>query len=158
SGGCRRVRRRIGPLATAGCVRRGEPRATLITNRASERRTCVDELLLSPHLTKFAAAGVYAIFARDLSGARARLAGRSPTIDTSPGILEYAMMGDGGPALIIHGAGGGFDQAIDMAGALAGRGYRLIAPSRFGYLGTPLPTRLVTAMQADAYAELFDRL
>jgi 2-hydroxy-6-oxonona-2,4-dienedioate hydrolase len=105
-----------------------------------------------------AAVGVYAIFARDLSGARARLAGRSQTIDTPLGILEYAIIGDGEPALIIHGAGGGFDQAIDMAGALAGRGYRLIAPSRFGYLGSPLPTSLVTAMQADAYAELFDRL
>src|SRR5208337_4241735 len=68
------------------------------------------------------------------------------------------MIGDGEPALIIHGAGGGFDQAIDIAGVLAGRGYRLIAPSRFGYLGSPLPTDLVTAMQADAYAELLDRL
>jgi len=104
------------------------------------------------------AAGVYALFARDLSGARSRLAGRSQTIDTSLGILEYAMIGDGKPALIIHGAGGGFDQAIDIAGVLSGRGYRLIAPSRFGYLGSPLPTDLVTAMQADAYAELLDRL
>ncbi len=68
------------------------------------------------------------------------------------------MIGDGEPALIIHGAGGGFDQAIDIAGVLAGRGYRLIAPSRFGYLGSPLPTDLVTTMQADAYAELLDRL
>ena len=109
-------------------------------------------------LTMFAAAGVYAIFARDLSGARARLAGRSQTIDTSLGILEYAMVGDGEPALIIHGAGGGFDQAIDTAEILSGRGYRLIAPSRFGYLGSPLPTDPVTVRQADAYAELLDRL
>jgi len=109
-------------------------------------------------LLMLAAAGVYAIFARDLSGARSRLAGLSQTIDTSLGIMEYAMIGDGEPALIIHGAGGGFDQAIDIAGVLAGRGYRLIAPSRFGYLGSPLPTDLVTAMQADAYAELLDRL
>jgi 2-hydroxy-6-oxonona-2,4-dienedioate hydrolase len=109
-------------------------------------------------LLMLTAAGVYAIFARDLSGARSRLAGRSQTIDTSFGRLEYAMIGEGDPTLIIHGAGGGFDQAIDTAGALAGRGYRLIAPSRFGYLGSPLPTDLVTAMQADAYAELLDRL
>ena len=109
-------------------------------------------------LTMLAAAGVYAIFARDLSGARSRFAARSQTIDTSLGILEYAMIGDGDPALVIHGAGGGFDQAIDMAGVLAGRGYRLIAPSRFGYLGSPLPTDLGTTTQADAYAELLDRL
>jgi len=41
-----------------------------------------------------AAAGVYAIFARDLSGARSRLADLSQTIDTSLGIMEYAMTGD----------------------------------------------------------------
>jgi len=68
------------------------------------------------------------------------------------------MIGNGEPALIIHGAGGGFDQAIDTAGVLAVRGYQLIAPSRFGYLGSPLPADLVTTMQADAYAELLDRL
>jgi pimeloyl-ACP methyl ester carboxylesterase len=109
-------------------------------------------------LLTLAASGVYAIFACELSGARSRLAGRSQTIDTSFGLMEYAMIGDGEPSLIIHGAGGGFDQAVDTAGALAGRGYRLIAPSRFGYLGSPLPTDLGTAMQADAYAELLDRL
>jgi pimeloyl-ACP methyl ester carboxylesterase len=98
-------------------------------------------------LTMLVATGFYVIFARDLSGARSRLAGRSQTIDTSLGIMEYAMIGDGEPALIIHGAGGGFDQAIDIAGVLAGRGYRLIAPSRFGYLGSPLATDLVTAMR-----------
>ena len=38
------------------------------------------------------------------------------------------------------------------------RGYRLIALFCFGYLGSPLPTDLVTDMQADAYAELLDRL
>jgi hypothetical protein len=35
--------------------------------------------------------------------------------------------------------------------------YGLIAPSRFGYLGSPLPTNLETAMHADAYAELLHR-
>jgi 2-hydroxy-6-oxonona-2,4-dienedioate hydrolase len=105
-----------------------------------------------------ATAGVYAIFARDLAGARDRLVGRSKTVETSFGTLEYAVMGEGEPMLIVHGAGGGFDQGIDMTGALAGRGYRLIAPSRFGYLGSTLPGNLTTAMQADAYAQLLDRL
>src|ERR1039457_2281724 len=105
-----------------------------------------------------ATAGVYAIFARDLAGARDRLVGRSKTVETSFGTLEYAVMGEGEPMLIVHGAGGGFDQGIDMTGALAGRGYRLIAPSRFGYLGSTLPGNLTTAMQADACAQLLDRL
>jgi 2-hydroxy-6-oxonona-2,4-dienedioate hydrolase len=105
-----------------------------------------------------AAAGVYAIFARDLASARARLDGRSTTMETSFGTLEYAVMGEGVPVLIVHGAAGGFDQGIEMTGALAGSGYRLIAPSRFGYLRSTLPGNLTTAMQADAYAQLLDRL
>ncbi len=109
-------------------------------------------------LLMLAAAAVYAIFARDLSRARSRLAGLGQKIETSHGIMEYAIIGAGEPTLTIHGAGGGFDQAIDIAGALAGRGFRLIAPSRFGYLGSQLPTDLVTAIQADAYAELLDHL
>ncbi len=44
-----------------------------------------------------AAIGFYAFSARDLTRARARLVGRSKTIETSFGTLEYA--GDGrGPA------------------------------------------------------------
>jgi len=105
-----------------------------------------------------ATAGVYAIFARDLTGARARLVGRSKTVETSFGTLEYAVMGEGEPVMTVHGAGGGFDQGIDLTGALAGRGYWLIAPSRFGYLRSALPGNLTTAMQADAYAQLLDRL
>jgi pimeloyl-ACP methyl ester carboxylesterase len=105
-----------------------------------------------------ATGGVYAVFARDLRAARARLAGRSKTVETSFGTLEYAVVGEGAPVLIVHGAEGGFDQGIDMTGALARRGYRLIAPSRFGYLRSTLPGNPTTAMQADAYAQLLDRL
>jgi len=105
-----------------------------------------------------AAAGVYTIFARDLASARARLAGRSATIETSLSTLEYAVMGEGVEVLIVHGAAGGFGQGIEMTGALAGSGYRLIAPSCFGYLRSTLPGNLTTAMQADAYAQRLDRL
>jgi pimeloyl-ACP methyl ester carboxylesterase len=103
-------------------------------------------------------AGIYATFARDLKDARARLAGRSETIETSTGTLEYAVMGEGTPLLIVHGASGGFDQGLDMTGALAAHGYRLIVPSRFGYLRSALPDKPTVAMQADAYVELLDRL
>jgi 2-hydroxy-6-oxonona-2,4-dienedioate hydrolase len=102
--------------------------------------------------------GVFAIYARDLANARARLVGRSSTVATSLGIVEYAQIGQGEPILIVHGAGGGFDQALDMAGGLAEQGFRLIAPSRFGYLRSSLPTQLTTEMQADAFVELLDRL
>jgi hypothetical protein len=105
-----------------------------------------------------ATAGVYAIFAHDLATARARLVGRSKTVATSFGTLEYAEMGEDEPVLVVHGAEGGFDQGIDMTGALAGRGYRLIAPSRFGYLRLTIASNPTTAMQADAYAQLLDHL
>ena len=101
---------------------------------------------------------VYAAFVRDLTRAHARLIGHSKTVEPSLGALEYAVMGEGEPVLSVHGAGGGFDQALHMSGALAGRGYQLIAPSRFGYLRSSLPSDLTTAMQADAYAQLLDRL
>jgi len=105
-----------------------------------------------------ASAGVYAMFVRDIAGARARLVGRSKTVETSFGTLEYAVLGEGDPILAIHGAGGGFDQGIDMAGAVVGQGYQLIAPSRFGYLRSGPPDQLTTAIQADAFAELLDSL
>ena len=58
---------------------------------------------------------------------------------TSFAIMEYAQIGTGEPILVVHGAAGGFDQALDMAGPLAEHGYRLIAPSRFGYLRSGMP-------------------
>ena len=105
-----------------------------------------------------AAASVYTVFSRDMEVARLRLAGRSQTIETSFGALEYAVLGEGKPMLTIHGAGGGFDQGLDLTSAMTGHGYQLIAPSRFGYLRSPMPEALTTAMQADAYAQLLDRL
>lgn len=100
----------------------------------------------------------YTKFAHDLKAARVRLIGHSQTIQTSFGTLEYAEMGEGEPMLIVHGAEGGFDQGIDMTGAMAGRGYRLIAPSRFGYLRSTMPNNPTTAMQADTYVQLLDHL
>ena len=97
-------------------------------------------------------------FVRDLAAARERLVGRSSTIETSFGAMEYAESGQGEPVLVIHGAAGGFDQALDMTGALAGHGYRLIAPSRFGYLRSAMPQNATTEMQADAYRQLLDHM
>lgn len=105
-----------------------------------------------------AVVAICALFLRDLARARARLVGRSQTISTPLGDMEYALLGQGEPVLVVHGAGGGFDQSLDMTGALADYGYRLIAPSRFGYLRSASPANLTTAMQADAYADLLDRV
>jgi 2-hydroxy-6-oxonona-2,4-dienedioate hydrolase len=106
----------------------------------------------------FGAASVYLIFSRDMTYARARLVGRSTTIGTSVGILEYSVKGEGEPMLTIHGAGGGFDQGLDLTAAMIGSGFQLIAPSRFGYLRSTMPDNPTTAMQADTYAQLLDSL
>jgi 2-hydroxy-6-oxonona-2,4-dienedioate hydrolase len=124
----------------------------------SNRRHVRNTMMIGFAFLVIAAVAIGALFVRDLSHARARLEGRSQTISTSLGDMEYALLGQGAPALVIHGAGGGFDQALDMIGPLADDGYQLIAPSRFGYLRSVSPANYTNSMQADAYAELLDRL
>ena len=74
------------------------------------------------------------------------------------GPIEYAATGTGIPVLSIHGAGGGYDQGLANAADLVGDGFRIIAPSRFGYLRTPIPPDSSPAAQADAHAALLSRL
>lgn len=96
---------------------------------------------------------------RDLQATRQRIqALDSHVIETACGAMEVADVGSGQPVLVIHGIGGGFDQGIGLAQTLLGDGYRVIAPSRFGYLRTPLPDAATVAGQADAYACLLDAL
>jgi pimeloyl-ACP methyl ester carboxylesterase len=67
-------------------------------------------------------------------------------------------VGSGPAILAIHGAGGGFDQGLALAGPLATNHYRVIAMSRFGYLRTPAPSHPSIALQADSHACLLDAL
>lgn len=97
-------------------------------------------------------------FVHDLREAERRIAGRSEVIATSFGRLEYATAGQGPAMLMIHGTGGGFDQGLAFAEDFTRRGYRVIAPSRFGYLRSGFPDDPSSERQADAFAELLDRL
>lgn len=99
----------------------------------------------------------YAAYQRDIGSAHNRLINRSQLAQTRCGPLEYASVGAGRPVLVVHGAGGGFDQALDFAEAL-GSGLQIIAVSRFGYLRTPMPSDGSAAAQADAHACLLDAL
>jgi pimeloyl-ACP methyl ester carboxylesterase len=112
-------------------------------------------IILATLLAGFAV--LYYLFTQDISKARALVAGRSQRIDTTFGKIEYAEAGKGEAVLSIHGSGGGFDQGLDMTSRLAD-GYRVISPSRFGYLGSDYPPDLTVAMQADAFAELLNTL
>jgi pimeloyl-ACP methyl ester carboxylesterase len=82
----------------------------------------------------------------------------SQLAQTGCGPIEYATAGEGIPVLEVHGIFGGFDQGLVAARPLVDDGYRIIAPSRFGYLGTPLPPDASPASQADAHACLLDHL
>jgi 2-hydroxy-6-oxonona-2,4-dienedioate hydrolase len=79
-------------------------------------------------------------------------------VDTSFGAIELVDVGSGFPVLSIHGTGGGFDQGLALADGLRAAGYRVIAPSRFGYLGAPIPERTDALAQAGGFAELLDQL
>ena len=72
--------------------------------------------------------------------------------------MEYGLSGAGRALLVIHGAGGGFDQGLEFGRPLARSGFKVVAPSRFGYLKTPLPPDPSPAAQADAYVCLLDAL
>lgn len=97
-------------------------------------------------------------FVADIREARARVAQGGKLVSTDAIALEYAEAGGGKPLLSIHGSGGGYDQGLLIARELVGEGYRVIAPSRFGYLGTPVPVDASVAAQADAHAALLDML
>ena len=75
----------------------------------------------------------------------------------STGLMEYQEAGRGLPVLVLHGTPGGSDQGIAASQALDIDG-RVIAPSRPGYLGTPLATGRSPVQQADAVVELLDAL
>jgi len=98
-------------------------------------------------------------YRRDLQAARRRLADLHPQIaHTSVGPVQYASRGNGRDVLAIHGILGGFDAGLRLADGLLPEDCRVIAPSRFGYLGTPMPDRRSVMMQADAHAALLASL
>lgn len=78
--------------------------------------------------------------------------------ETAKGPVEYARIGEGPPVLAIHGGPGGYDQGLLLFDWLTRAGFSLIAPSRPGYLGTPLSGGRTPAEQADLHAALLDTL
>lgn len=84
---------------------------------------------------------------------------KSPLIaTTAKGPVEYARIGEGPVILAIHGGPGGYDQGLLLFEWVTKSGFSLIAPSRPGYLGTPVSSGKSPAEQADLYAALLDTL
>ena len=104
--------------------------------------------------------GAVGRFRRDLAAARARMDVLDRhVVDLRSGRVEYADEGEGLPALASHGVCGGLQGGLWLARRVLGTsGFRVIAPSRFGYQGTTLPAGASSATQADQFAELLDHL
>ncbi len=82
----------------------------------------------------------------------------SKLINTPHGLIEYAEVGEGYPVLVSHGGLMGYDQIESVRQMLGNESFRLIVPSRFGYLRTPLQPDASVAAQADDFADLLDAL
>lgn len=139
----------------------GQPSTLILINAAGTRTRKPVHMNIKVILALFlagAAFWIYLSFQRDLTAARERLTGQSKIVETKSGPIEYAEAGEGPVILVIHGAGGGFDQGLEILAPLARRGFRLVAVSRFGYLRTPFPADASPAAQADAHAHLLDAL
>jgi pimeloyl-ACP methyl ester carboxylesterase len=102
------------------------------------------------------ALAAYGAYRRDIASLRASLAGDSTLVDTRHGKMEVAIRGEGPPVLLLHGAGGGYDQALLLAQMFGPPGHRWIAVSRFGYLRSALPADASTLSQAEALLDILD--
>ncbi|MFA5090009.1 MAG: alpha/beta hydrolase [Candidatus Omnitrophota bacterium] len=78
---------------------------------------------------------------------------------TKNGRIEFDITEGGFPVVLsVHGGIGGRDQARVMVSWLDQDKYRLLCPSRPGYLGTPLESGKTIEEQADLFAALLDEL
>lgn len=88
----------------------------------------------------------------------AQLDAASKIVQTSAGPVQYALSGDGGPVILfLHGTPGGFDHSPFFT-SVGLEDYRLLSPSRPGYLDTPLESGKTPAEQARLYAAMLDAL
>ena len=83
---------------------------------------------------------------------------RASIVKTELGPIQVAREGAGPSVLSIHGSPGGFDQGLIWARHLRNGGCQLVAPSRPGYLRTPLDSGRKPSEQADLYASMLDAL
>lgn len=79
-------------------------------------------------------------------------------VETQFGPVEVALTGHGPAVLALHGGMGGYDMALILALGAFPTGYEIIAPSRPGFLRTPMGNLESAQAQADLFAALLTRL
>ena len=104
------------------------------------------------------ASGTYMRYRNDLNAKSLALEARSEIVNTTRGSIEFAREGSGSSVFVIHGAGGGYDQGLLFGREMLGEDAAIIAPSRFGYLRTPMPDDASIGAQAEAHNALLDKL
>ena len=82
----------------------------------------------------------------------------SEIAETDKGKVEYSIRGEGPTVLVFHGTPGGYDQAMLLGSLFAEDEFDVVAPSRPGYLRTPLAGGQSPEQQADAMAALIDTM
>lgn len=105
-----------------------------------------------------AAATAYVVtkYQRQKHTALGELNAGSQIIDTPLGPIEYDTVGHGSAVLMVHGGGGGYDQGLLFS--YPRWGFQFIAPSRPGYLRTPIDSGPSFEEQADLFAALLDEI
>ena len=98
---------------------------------------------------------ISALYFIDRNKRFAELESNSQLAETSVGPIEYKIYGDKGPVILfLHGSGGG----CDSTPVIQPKGYRVLVPSRPGYLRTPLEVGKTPAEQALAFSALLESL
>ncbi len=109
-------------------------------------------LLLALFLT------LYFQYRGEIATARQRVLEGSQLLVSESGRIEYAVEGEGPAVLVIHGAGGGYDQGLLIGKKALGDGFTFISVSRFGYLRSPFIEDSTVENQAALYVELLNYL
>ncbi len=101
---------------------------------------------------------LYFQYRGEIATARQRVLEGSQLLVTESGGIEYAVEGEGPAVLLIHGAGGGYDQGMLIGKKALGDGFTYISVSRFGYLRSPFIKDSTVEDQAALYVELLNHL
>jgi len=100
----------------------------------------------------------YIQFRGEIAAARNRVLEGSEVYSSEYGDIEFAVEGEGPAALLIHGAGGGYDQGMLIGKKALGDGFTYISVSRFGYLRSPFMEESTVENQSAIYAAVLDHL